>query len=296
MKHPFYLLVLPAFMLAAGCGPGDRGDAGAPRVPSTEAPAPTATPAAVVPSSTPLPEAPAPRPTSTAVAALPPATVVPETGSASREELEAALRLPPPMVKLPGKPLEIGKFEVTQAQWTQVMSSNPSQLKGDNLPVTHISWVDCHAFLEKLNGLQDAGGPYRLPTGEEWEYAYLAGSEGEYFYKDGPAGMQEYGLYAASAPAPVGERKPNAWGIHDIAGNVWEWCEDEVECHLEQFRTAGASCRMLRGGSFTAPSADRLRLGYMLGVPHQATSLDFGLRLVRDATAEVAPPSHEGAE
>lgn len=120
------------------------------------------------------------------------------------------------------KPFEVAKYEVTQAQWEAVMGSNPSTIKGADHPVETISKNDAHDFVAKLNEQHD-GYLYRLPTEAEWEYAARAGSSAE------PASLDDvawYGANSGDTTHPVGQKKPNAWGLYDMLGNVREWVED----------------------------------------------------------------------
>ena len=148
----------------------------------------------------------------------------------------------------------IGKKEVTQEQWEAVIDGNPSIVKGAKLPVTHVSWNDCQDFIRKLNSRGKEN--YRLPTEAEWEYACRAGSATAYSY--GNDLMQKdanFGGGESGSIKPVGMYKPNAFGLYDMHGNVWEWCGDWGGAYAPTEMTdpkgpITGEVRVLRGGSF----------------------------------------------
>jgi formylglycine-generating enzyme required for sulfatase activity len=152
------------------------------------------------------------------------------------------------------KPFYMGKHEVTQEQWEAVMGKNPSEEKGAKLPVTDVSWEDCQEFIKKLNKKTDGG--YRLPTESEWEYACRAGTTTAYSFGDKitPKDANYYEDLKIDKPVAVGSYKPNAFGLYDMHGNVWEWCEDwhgEYPFAVTDPKgPAKGEYRVLRGGSF----------------------------------------------
>jgi formylglycine-generating enzyme required for sulfatase activity len=160
------------------------------------------------------------------------------------------------------RPYYIGKYEVTQEQWQKVMGTNPSSFKGPKLPVECVSWDDCQEFLNKLNGLGKDPGRFRLPTEAEWEWEWAcrAGTRTRFCSGDDEGALAEYAWYGANSGGtthPAGTRKPNAWGLHDCHGNVWEWCGDWYDGYAQGWRPrtdpmgppSGAG-RVLRGGSW----------------------------------------------
>ena len=121
------------------------------------------------------------------------------------------------------KPFWLGKYEVTQAQWRSIMGTNPSRFIGDTRPVDSVSWNDAQEFLNRLNNRRD-GFHYRLPTEAEWEYAARAATPVQH-----PAVLSLYAWdinNSGGETHPVGQKHPNAWGLHDMQGNVYEWCQD----------------------------------------------------------------------
>ncbi|GHV61506.1 hypothetical protein FACS1894195_2120 [Bacteroidia bacterium] len=160
----------------------------------------------------------------------------------------------------------IGKYEVTQEQWEAVMGSNPSYFKGDDLPVENVSWNDAKAFISKLNSM--TGKTYRLPTEAEWERAAKGGKNYDY---SGSNSIDAVAWYDGSKTHPVGTKQPNALGIYDMTGNVWEWCED---CY-----DSSCSDRVSRGGSWFNSAAYCRVSGRNGGTPSGRYN-SLGFRLV----------------
>ena len=148
----------------------------------------------------------------------------------------------------------ICKYEVTQALWKAVMGSNPSNWKGDDLPVETVSWDDCQTFIRKLNAL--TGKNFRLPTEAEWEFAARGGNNSRGYKYAGSNNIETVAWYdgnSGNKTHVVGTKSPNELGLYDMSGNVWEWCQDRYGSYsgASQTNPTGASSgsnRVLRGG------------------------------------------------
>ncbi|MCY2931807.1 MAG: formylglycine-generating enzyme family protein [Planctomycetota bacterium] len=197
----------------------------------------------------------------------------------------------PPHAVTISKPFCMGMYEVTQEQYEAVTGRNPSTFKGKQNPVENVSWDDAVEFCKKLS--QKTGKTVRLPTEAQWEYACRAGSKTAFSYGD-DADYRNLGDYAWNAgnsggsPHPVGGKKPNAWGLYDMHGNVWEWCAD---WYAESYVNPGAldpqgpgagTGRVLRGGGWIY-HAPRCRSAHRdWGAPDLRDSSD-GFRVITDS-------------
>jgi formylglycine-generating enzyme required for sulfatase activity len=127
------------------------------------------------------------------------------------------------------KAFYMGKYEVTQKQWRDVMGNNPSSFEGDNLPVETVSWNEVQEFIKKLNE-KEGSNKYRLPTEAEWEYAARAGTTTPHFFGNNESKLGDYAWYDSNSyrvTHDVGQKKPNPWGLYDMYGNVLEWVQDK---------------------------------------------------------------------
>jgi formylglycine-generating enzyme required for sulfatase activity len=214
------------------------------------------------------------------------------------------------------RPFYLGVTEVTQGQYRAVTRRSPSTFKGsDDLPVENLSWLDAVNFCNALSRAEDLplfyhvegkkvsvpdwkGPGYRLPTEAEWEYACRAKSPALYSFGDDPARLDEYAWFRGNSKKqthPVGQKQPNAFGLFDMHGNVWEWCSDGFDsrfykrspvddpvCPFEEAEEA--EFRVIRGGDWDcvpqlcrSASRSTFELGYGFG---------FGLRVARVRTGQ----------
>ena len=182
------------------------------------------------------------------------------------------------------RPFYIGKFEVTQAQWRRVMGNNPSMFQGakvqgssDDYPVDSVTWNDAQAFIQRLNTMEQTTR-YRLPTEFEWEYAARAGVDGDIAWAD--IRQQAWAGSNRSTQA-VGKLKPNAWGLHDTLGNVWEWVQDYYNEKLfaDSVPPKAGREHVLKGSGFVG---DVKNATWMTHAAGPGSKFDVGFRVVRD--------------
>jgi formylglycine-generating enzyme required for sulfatase activity len=180
----------------------------------------------------------------------------------------------------------IGKYEVTQEEWFSVMGTNPSYYKGDRFPVNNLQWEHCQAYIERLN--EATGKRYRLLTEAEWEYAARAGSTGDR-YGDLEA-VAWYSDNSGGSPHDVGSKAPNAFGLYDMLGNIFEWCwdwfgpytaEPQINPKGPDSPTPGTPHHILRGGSWFLEKVAARASFRSLHVPEHKNDV-LGFRLARD--------------
>jgi formylglycine-generating enzyme required for sulfatase activity len=187
------------------------------------------------------------------------------------------------------RPFEMSKFQLTQQDYEAVMNTNPSNFKGSNLPVENVSWDDAQRFCEAVNGKGD-GYRYRLPTEAEWEYAARAGDPSSRYgpllqvawFRDNSGGTTH----------PVGEKQPNAFGLYDTLGNVWEWVQDwygiTYFSHKPESDPKGPQSgeyRVSRGGSWRGVVRGQSRVSARYILKPNTRSLVVGFRCVREPVA-----------
>ncbi|QTA82444.1 Sulfatase-modifying factor enzyme domain-containing protein [Desulfonema limicola] len=180
----------------------------------------------------------------------------------------------------------IGKYQVTQGQWQKVMGNNPSNFKkGDNYPVETVSWDDVQEFIKKLSGLNQGKCKFSLPTEAQWEYACRSGGKREKY--PGGDNIDDFAWYDSNSGGsthPVGQKKANGLGIHDMSGNVWEWCQDwygnySADAVTDPAGSQQGSNRVIRGGSWSY-GAQNCRSAYRVNYSPSSRGSNLGFRLV----------------
>jgi len=214
-------------------------------------------------------------------------------------------------------PFYIDKYPVTQAEYQRVTGENPSRWKASMNPVEQVRWSDAVRYCNarsRSEGLQpcynlkiwecnfDANG-YRLPTEAEWEYACRAGTKTTYFFGNSPSKLKNYAWFKENSggkPQPVGKKRPNPWGLYDMYGNVWEWCNDfyKVDYYQEgpQENPKGPKTgdnKVVRGGAWKF-SAESCRSGYRYNEDPGYVDVCFGydiygFRCVKNAPGAIQP-------
>jgi formylglycine-generating enzyme required for sulfatase activity len=210
-----------------------------------------------------------------------------------------------------GSDYYLGVYEVTQAQYQKVMGKNPSYFGNDkvierhpktgrvvkegdssNHPVETVSWEEAVTFCKRLSELpaeKSAGRVYRLPTEAEWEYACRADSETAYSFGENSESLSNYAWWSGNSQKrthAVGLKQPNAWGLYDMHGNVWEWCSDWYAHHskdavIDPRGPENGSTRVYRGGSWNRP-AELCRSAARSKIDPSSRSNNFGFRVAMD--------------
>ena len=188
----------------------------------------------------------------------------------------------------------LGQHEVTQEQYEKVMGKNPSKFKGKQKnPVEQVRWDEAVEFCRKLSELpaeKKAGHVYRLPTEAEWEYACRAGTKTKYSFGDSESELGDYAWYVKNSGRTthaVGGKKPNTWGLYDMHGNVWEWCQDWYDDYpsgsvTDPTGAASGSGRVVRGGSWNG-LAWHCRSAYRSGLSPSLRLNSLGFRVLRSS-------------
>jgi formylglycine-generating enzyme required for sulfatase activity len=203
------------------------------------------------------------------------------------------------------RPFYMGVYEVTQAQYLQVIGRNPCRFLNPQNPMENVSWESAQEFCQTLSSLpeeQAAGRVYRLPTEAEWEYACRAGSKSVYSFGDDPKSLADYAWFVENASDEthvVGGKTPNAWGLHDMYGNVAELCSDwwaadyyEHAPGEDPIGPKAGPCRVLRGGCWFN-SAVTCRSAFRRRPEPDDRDFDLGFRVVLEVkspdTADDSP-------
>lgn len=190
-----------------------------------------------------------------------------------------------PVHRVALKGFALGKTEVTQRQWRDVMGNNPSHFSGcgDDCPVEMVSWDDAKIFIQRLNA--KTGKIYRLPSEVEWEYACRSGGSHTYC---GSSNLDSVARWYASKTYGVAGKQANAWGLYDMSGNVWEWVEDCWNDNYNGAPTDGSAwtrgnCgqRLVRGASWNYVGPQYARAAIRIRIHTSSRFNDIGFRLAR---------------
>ncbi len=195
-----------------------------------------------------------------------------------------AQKLDSSMVKIPGRDFEMCKFELTQELWMPIAGFNPSAVKGASLPITNVTLGDIEEFLHDLNSLPEvrvSRKPYRLPTAEEWEYACLAGgtngfcrlADGSQITADKLGEVAWIGRNSGGKAHPVGKKKPNAFGLYDMHGNVAEWTSTKPPGEMFEY--------ICKGNAYGADKAELLQADFSPHLTYGISLYSIGFRLAR---------------
>lgn len=170
--------------------------------------------------------------------------------------------------------LYISTTPITQLQWNKIMKFNPSYFDGENNPVECVTWIDCIEYCHRLS--KATGLPIRLPTSKEWEYACRAGTTSEFYNGNGEVALAQAGWYERNSKDkthPVAQKIPNAFGLYDMHGNVFEWTD--TSCVIPDIHI---SAKILRGGSWGRP-AQECKSSYYWCYPEDSTNFCIGFRV-----------------
>lgn len=184
------------------------------------------------------------------------------------------------------RPFYMGATPVTQQQWHAVMGTNPAYFKTATRPVEEVTWHDCQAFVAALAEKEGVPkGTYRLPSEVEWEYAARAGTQTTYFFGNNPARLRQFDWYndnSGGRSAPVARLRPNAFGLYDVHGNVWEWCRNLFAPYpgTDDLGRVEADFYSIRGGNWYAPPED-CRLAMRSRLPPDSHGNILGFRIMR---------------
>ena len=206
--------------------------------------------------------------------------ILPESDFQLAYQLAAEAALPGFEVVI-DQPYYIGKFEVSQGEWKKIMTTNPSYFQGDKVdgsadqyPVESVRFKDVQSFIRQLNKL-DSVYTYRLPTEFEWEYAARAGAQDDISWSE----INSVAVIASKTPKTVGSKMPNAWGLYDMLGNVWEWVEDiyNEQLFADPVPLKKGKQHVLKGAPFYG---DVKNATYMTHAGGPGSKYDVGFRLV----------------